>query len=124
MGVSIYYTAARAQPLTPAERDAIDAAKARYPRPGLVGESGCPELERDGEAFSEYPIDEQTEPGVIFVGSTKLTLHSEEAFWVSIQYWCRLLSEIRRVIPDAEWRVHVDDADIPWVEGCKRSTRR
>lgn len=116
MGISSYYTATREQPLTDSERDAIDAAVARYPLAGLIAACGYTELERDGEEFSDYPHDESTEPGVVFEGATKLTLFSEDAMWASVQYWCRLLSEIRRVIADAEWRVHVDDHDIPWSE--------
>lgn len=116
MSVSIYYTASRSRPLTCGERAAIDHARTRYPLSGLLAEHGFPEAARDGEQFSDYPADAWPEPGVVFVGSTKLTLCDEEAFRVSIEYWCRLLSEIRRVIPDAVWRVHVDDHDIVWCE--------
>jgi hypothetical protein len=31
---------------------------------------------------------------------------------ISIQFWCELLTEIRRTLFDAAWRVHLDDADI------------
>jgi hypothetical protein len=33
-----------------------------------------------------------------------------------LQYWCRLLSEVRHVVPGATWHVHVDDHDIAWIE--------
>ncbi|SDC16324.1 hypothetical protein [Streptomyces prasinopilosus] len=30
------------------------------------------------------------------------------------------VTELRRAVPDAEWRVHLDDLDVPWdeTEGC------
>jgi hypothetical protein len=116
VGVSIYYTARRSQPLTPAERTAIDAVVARYPVEELLAECGVVENEYNGEAFCVYPTDDDTEPGVVFEGATKLPLCTEDAFAAAIQYWCRLLSEVRRVVPGATWRVHVDDHDIAWVE--------
>jgi hypothetical protein len=116
VGVSIYYTASRPQPLTSVERTAIDAVVARYPVGDLLAECGVAEDEYNGEAFCVYPTDDDTEPGVVFEGATKLPLCTEDAFWASIQYWCRLLSEVRRVVPGATWRVHVDDHDITWVE--------
>jgi hypothetical protein len=112
VSVSIYYTARRGRPLSCGERSAIDEARSRYPLAGLLASHGFAEARRDGEAFGVYPSDNPTEPDVVFEGSTKLTLCDEEAFRVSIEYWCWLLSEIRRVIPDAEWRVHIDDYDI------------
>jgi hypothetical protein len=116
VGVSIYYTARRPQPLTPAEQTAIDAVVARYPVEAVLAECGVAEEEYNGEAFCVYPTDEDTEPGVVFEGATKLPLCTEEAFAAAIQYWCRLLSEVRRVVPGAGWRVHIDDHDIAWVE--------
>src|SRR5262249_4299985 len=116
MGVSIYYTARRPQPLTPAERTAIDAVVARYPVEELLAECGVAEDEYNGEAFCVYPTDDDTGPGVVFEGATKLPLCTVEVFGAAIEYWCRLLSEVRRVVPRATWRVHVDDHDIAWVE--------
>jgi hypothetical protein len=116
VGVSIYYTASRPTPLAPAEQTAIDVAVARYPVEALIAECGVAEDEFNGEAFCAYPADADTEPGVVFEGATKLPLCSEEAMWAAVQYWCRLLSEVRGVLPDAAWRVHVDDHDIAWDE--------
>jgi len=119
MSVSIYYTARRIRPLTCGEQAAIDEAISRHPLSGLLAEHGFAEGQRDGEAFGVYPADNPTEPNVVFEGSTKLTLCDEEAFRVSIRYWCRLLTEIRRMIPDTDWRVRVDDADIVWCEATQ-----
>lgn len=44
---------------------------------------------------------------VIFEGATKLPDNSENAVWDGLQHWCSLLSEIRRIIPDADWQVNV-----------------
>ena len=71
---------------------------------------------RNGEDFCIYDGDNPTEPSIIFEGATKLPDNSEDALWELLQHWCRLLSEVRRAVPGAEWHVHVDDHDIPWDE--------
>jgi hypothetical protein len=50
------------------------------------------------------------------LSATKIPDNSEEAIWIGVQHWCEALSELRRAIADAEWRVHVDDHDIVWDE--------
>jgi hypothetical protein len=119
VGVSIYYTASRAQPLSSVEQAAIDAVVARYPVEELLAECGVAEEEYNGEGFCVYSTEDPAEPGVVFEGATKLPLCTEDAFWAALQYWCRLLSEVRRVVPGATWQVHVDDHDIAWVEGLR-----
>jgi hypothetical protein len=116
LGVSIYYTARRKEPLLVAERSAIDADIARFPLAALLQKCGVAEVEFDGEDFCVYPTDARTEPGVVFEGATKLPLCSEDAMWAAVQYWCRLLSAIRQDLKGAKWDVRVDDHDIPWVE--------
>lgn len=116
MSVSIYYTARRAHPLSNAEQAALDAAKSRYPFGALVAASGVAETDFNGESFGVYPAGAAREPGVVFEGATKLPSRPEAALWPAIQYWCRLLSELRRGLPDALWHVHVDDHTIPWSE--------
>jgi hypothetical protein len=68
----------------------------------------------DWESFCVYPQDEDTEPGVIFEGATKLPLTTEDEFWTAIQHWCRVLTLIRRALVGAEWRVHIDDQNVHW----------
>lgn len=119
MGISIYYTASRKEPLSAAERLAIEAAIAQHPLAVLLDECGVTEGEFNGEDFCVYPVDADTEPGVVFEGATKLPLCSEDAMWMAVQYWCRLLSEVRRVVHGAAWHVHVDDRDISWVDGLR-----
>lgn len=116
MGVSIYYAASRPEPLTCAEWAAVDAAITRHPLPALLKKCGIAEGEFDGEDFCVYPADGDAEPGVVFEGATKLPLCSEDAMGAAVQHWCRLLSEVRGVVPGAAWRVHVDDHAIPWSE--------
>ena len=111
VGVSLYYSARRTREVTTTEREAIDRAVQGYPLEALARACGLSVGTYDGEAFCVYA---ENEPCVIFEGATKLPLSSEEAFSQAVQFWCRLLSEVRRIIPDAVWRVHVDDADIPW----------
>jgi len=107
MSVSIYYTASREEPLTSAEWTAIDAIVARYPVEALVAE--C-------EGFCVY--DEGTEPGVVFQGATKLPFSDDDE--AVLRYWCALLSEVRRVIEGATWKVQVDEAMVPWDEKLQR----
>jgi hypothetical protein len=116
MGISIYYSASRERLLSLTERTAIKAAVSQYPVETLIAECAVPEAEFNGEAFCIYQTSEDTEPGVIFEGATKLPTCSEETFWAATQYWCRLLSEVRRVLPNARWSVHVDDHEIAWDE--------
>jgi hypothetical protein len=116
VGVSIYYTASRPQPLTPIEQAAIGVVVARYPVEELVAVCGVAEDEYNGEGFCVYATNDPTEPGVVFEGATKLPLCTEDAFRAALQYWCRLLTEVRRVLPGATWHVHVDDRDIAWVD--------
>ena len=114
MGVSIYYSASRDRPLSKAEHDAVQWQVDRFPLDTLIRECGIPEPEFTGEGFCVYspPL----EPGVVFEGSTKLPGNSEEAMWIAIQHWCKLLTELRGVLQDADWHVHVDDHDIVWNE--------
>jgi hypothetical protein len=119
MGISIYYTACRTQPLSLTEQMTVDAIVARYPVEALIAGSGVVEGEFNGEAFRVYPVDGNTKQRLAFEGATKLPLCSEGAMWAAVQYWCRLLSEVRRVLPDATWRVHIDDRDIAWDEDLR-----
>lgn len=60
------------------------------------------------------PFDVETEPNVVFEGATKLPFCSETSHELAIKYWCKLLSELRQVLFNAEWRVHIEDIHIPW----------
>lgn len=114
MGISLYYEARRGRPLLPEERASIDSTVDCYPIEALLAGVSLPPEEYNGEAFVVYPAGANTEPGVVFEGATKLPSNSEEAFWIAIQFWCQLLTDVRLLLPDAEWTVHIDDYDIWW----------
>src|SRR5262245_60051563 len=114
MSISIYYTARRETPLSADELNAISGAIQFASLDGLIEEHGLNAEEFNGEEFSVYETTETDEPVIIFEGATKLPSNSEDAFWAAIQYWCELLSCIRRIVPDAAWRVHIDDLEIWW----------
>lgn len=114
MSISIYYTAQRAKPLSTQERKLIAAAVSRFTVEKLIDDHSLPKEGFNGEDFCIYDPEDPTEPGMVFEGTTKLPDHSQEATWSAVQYWCTLLGEVRRIVPDAEWRVHVDDHDIVW----------
>ncbi|HTU16416.1 MAG TPA: hypothetical protein VMG10_00010 [Gemmataceae bacterium] len=114
MGISLYYQARRERPLSPDERAAIDSVVARYPVEALIAGVSVPPEEYNGEAFVVYPAETCTVPGIVFEGATKLPTNSEEAFWVAVQFWCQLLTEVRQLLSDAEWAVQIDDHDIWW----------
>ena len=114
MSVSIYYTARRGQPLSPGEQTAVDRICASYSIRDQAERYAATRQGHNGENFHVYDRDRPTEPGIVFEGATKLPENSEDALWELLQRWCKLLSEVRRVVHDAEWRVHVDDHDIAW----------
>jgi hypothetical protein len=104
VSVSLYYSARRDTALSAAERqavaDLIDADDDQY----VVADGS--------EPFSVYPYD-TLDDGVVFQGSTKLPPENE-LVWDAVEHWSRLVSAIRRVIPDAAWSFHIDDRDIAW----------
>jgi hypothetical protein len=114
MSVSIYYSARREQPLTRHEQSAIERLRASYSISGQVERYVRTRQGHNGENFCVYDPGKPTGPGIIFEGATKLPDNGEDAVWELLQHWCKLLSEVRRVVPNAEWHVDVDDHDIPW----------
>jgi hypothetical protein len=119
LSVSIYYAAVRSEPLTIIEQLAIETIEARYQIESLIAKCGITNSEFDGEAFCIYVPNNETELDVIFEGSTKLPLYSLETMWAAIEYWCKLLSEVRQLLPNTTWRIHVDDREIAWVPELK-----
>jgi hypothetical protein len=114
MSISIYYTARREQPLSPAEHAAVDGIRASYSIRGQVERYVQTRQGHNGENFRIYDRDNPTEAGIVFEGATKLPDNSEDALWELLQHWCKLLSEVRRAVLNAEWHVRVDGHDIPW----------
>ena len=120
MGIAIYYTARREKPLSPDERAAINHLRRSYSIREQVERYSQTRHGHNGEDFCVYDPNDPTEPGVVFEGATKLPDSSEHALWELLQHWCKLLSEVRRAVPDAEWHVSVDDHDIAWDEGLQQ----
>ena len=115
MSISIFYTAVRRHGLTDAEQSAIAAVRSKYSQHDQIEKYLSTGEGLNWESFSFY--DPPLSSGAIIEGATKLPDNSEDASWIGVQHWCKALSELRRAIPDAIWRVHVEDHDIPWDEG-------
>src|SRR5215831_1722933 len=113
MGISIYYAARRKVVLSETERRAVEGVVSRYSVRDRIEEYHRTGSGWNGEDFCLYdpPFDS---PDIILEGATRLPDHDEDVFWVAVRHWCEALSEIRRLLPAAEWHVHVDDLDIFW----------
>ncbi|MFC7328211.1 hypothetical protein [Marinactinospora rubrisoli] len=121
MGVSLYYTITRDTPLSPTERERVDALTERYSG-GLVdrvdGEfpGKAAELVREYcEPFGWYSAD-TLEPGEVLAGSVKVS-HTQapwELMLLQVEHWLQLLSEVRAALPTTGWRVHVDGTAAEW----------
>lgn len=104
MSVSLSYSASRSARVSPTEQKSIDALIARAHRFMRT---------QWGESFCVYAPDANTPVGVIFEGSTKLP-NDEDALWEALQHWLGVVSQIRGILRDAEWRVHVEGRDLVW----------
>lgn len=105
MSVSLYYHAHRATPLSEAESATVErvvaAHRASFPY--------------DDEE-SLYLYDRHTaEPREIVAGSTKMPSDGGRLMPV-IALVLDSVTDLRRALPDARWRVHMDDFDVPWDE--------
>ena len=114
MSISIYYSAARSTPLTDVESSAIDAVVEEYSVDDQITAREQTGVGPNWESFCVYDRDDAIIADAIFVGATKLPDNSEDAMWVGLQHWCKALSAIRRVLPNADWHVHIDDHDMQW----------
>ena len=105
MSVSLYYNALRATPLTEAESASVARVVAAH--------------------MASFPYDDEESlymydghaagPQEIVAGSTKMPLDPGRLMPV-IAHVLDSVAELRRAVPDAEWRVHLDDLDVPWDE--------
>ncbi|MEU5108911.1 hypothetical protein AB0H07_42805 [Streptomyces sp. NPDC021354] len=105
MGVSLYYQASRPTPLTEAEGAEVAritaARQATFPY-------------ENEETLYLYE-DDGSEPGEILAGSTKMP-HDPDRLMPVLAHVLDSVTELCRALPDAEWRVQMDDVDIPWDE--------
>jgi len=119
MSISIYYTARRSTPINEAERTQIAAIEQQHAVERHIEEYHQTGEGHNWESFCVYDPNDPSEPDVVFEGATKLPDNSEDAVWEGLQHWCAALTEIRKVIPDADWHVHVDDHDIQWDDSVR-----
>ncbi|MFE3172256.1 hypothetical protein ACFXPA_16700 [Amycolatopsis sp. NPDC059090] len=105
MSTSLYYDASRATALTPAETTAIERIVTAH-------QSAFPY--QDEESLFLYE-EGGSEPDAIVAGSTKMPFDLDRVIPVLGQV-LGSVTELRRAIPDAEWRVQLDDFEIPWDE--------
>ncbi|MFD9751768.1 hypothetical protein [[Kitasatospora] papulosa] len=105
MSVSLYYCASRATPLTDAETAAVErivaARTASFPY-------------EDHESLYLYDGDEGR-PDEVVAGSTKMPFDPGKVLPV-LDHVLGSVTELRRALPGADWRVHMDDLDVPWDE--------
>lgn len=106
MGISIYYSADRDRPLSKQETAEVQQIVERYQADFNF---------RGGEDFCVYEYDE-AEPRRIFEGATGLPMGEPENTFEACLHWASCLTEIRRMILDADWHVHMDDYDLTWDE--------
>ena len=108
MGAAIYYTAERATLLTEKEQEDVISIVDKYNESFKYVE--------EAESFDLYAYDD-SESDVILAGATKVPSSIDiEVLMYSINHWLQCLTEIRLVVADAEWHVHVDDTDAVWVD--------
>ncbi|MFG2536545.1 hypothetical protein ACGFU4_14940 [Streptomyces sp. NPDC048511] len=105
MSVSLYYSATRTMPLTDAERAAVERIVAAH--------MGSFPYE-DEESLHLYASDD-SRPDEVVAGSTKMPFDPGRVLGV-LDRVLGSVSELRRALPEAQWRVHMDDLDVPWDE--------
>ncbi|MDU0287907.1 hypothetical protein [Saccharothrix longispora] len=103
MSVSLYYSARRAAPLTEAEQ-------AEVARVVAVRHESFPY--DDEESLYLY---DRLDDGEVLAGSTKMPFDPGHLMPV-VAHVLDSLTGLRRALPDAEWRVHLDDHDVEWDE--------
>ncbi|MEE1737561.1 hypothetical protein [Streptomyces sp. BE147] len=105
MSVSLYYSARRDTPLSPAESDAVQR---------IVTARGATYPYDDEEGLYLYEPGED-DPDEVLAGCTKFT-NDPARYLPQIRHLLGSMTELRRAVPDAEWRVAIDDSEIEWEE--------
>ncbi|MDQ2588063.1 hypothetical protein [Saccharothrix yanglingensis] len=103
MSASLYYSARRTTPLTEAERTRVARVVA--------------------DRHESFPCDDEEslylydrlDGGEVLAGSTKMPFDPGHLMPV-VAHVLDSLTGLRRALPDAEWRVHLDDLDVEWDE--------
>ncbi|OWA15292.1 hypothetical protein [Streptomyces sp. CS057] len=105
MSVSLYYNAHRATPLTGAELASVAQVVAAHT-------AAFPYADEESLCLYDGDI---VEAGEVLAGSTKMPHHPGRLMPV-IAHVLDSVTELRRAVAGAEWRVHMDDLDVPWDE--------
>lgn len=105
MSVSLYYRAHREQPLTEAETASVDRVVAAHMASFPYG---------DEESLYLYGTG-RTDGMEVLAGSTKMP-HDPGRLLPVIACVLDSVTALRRAVGGAEWRVHMDDLDVPWDE--------
>ncbi|MEV5260591.1 hypothetical protein AB0L02_21370 [Streptomyces anulatus] len=105
MSPSTYYNAHRATPLAEAELASVARVVAAHMAAFPYD---------DEESLCVYDGD-MAGAGEVLAGSTKMPHHPGRLMPV-IAHVLDSVTELRRAVPGAEWRVHMDDLDVPWEE--------
>ncbi|MFE3456320.1 hypothetical protein ACFXKD_02165 [Nocardiopsis aegyptia] len=103
MSVSLYYSAHRAEPPTAAESGEIARVNAAH-------QESFPYQDQESRFLHDDPA-----PDELLAGFTKM-LGDPERMLAVLVHVLGSLTELRRALPGAEWRVHLDDLDVPWDE--------
>lgn len=103
MSIVLSYRALRDEPLSADEAAAIDIVIARY--------QSDFEYREAADAFTVSPSD-PTASEVIFSGTVILPADDAE----SSSYWMCCLTDIRRILEDADWYVSQGDTALDWDE--------
>ncbi len=110
MGVSLYYSLERDDPLAADEQARVEQVLARH------------DLDRfadpltGGESFGFYDVPSE---GTVLEGSVGIPLdpqQPEQTAEAALTAWGRLLGEVRQVVQGGTWRVHLEDTAMVWIE--------
>lgn len=112
MSISIYYEATRDIPLSFSEQSLLSDIVKSYSVDSDIEQYLSTGSGLNWESFSFYEKPEGK--SVILQGSTKLPNNTEDATWVGVEHWCKLLSQLRRQLPNARWTVRVEDHEMYW----------
>lgn len=104
MSASLYYSAKRNFPLSSAEYIRIQSIIKKFNR-------DFPYKNEEMLSFYQHPSSEY-----IIEGATKLAVHDENVLITSVNYWLSALSQLRVVLPSAEWDVSVEHYSAAWVK--------
>ncbi|WP_027622985.1 hypothetical protein [Clostridium lundense] len=111
MSISIYYSAERDYCLSEKEKEMVDEVINKY------SINSNEEMDWKGEDFCIYEY-ESLEFPTVFQGATKIGYYEDdyEREIEEVLRWCYCLTEIKRILKDANWTVSLDNEMIKYDE--------